>query len=111
MPLISDIGLWALPCIYRGLARRPSHFDRQSHSTIPPNIARSRPRFGQDVRVAIWSYRSMALWMLGYPKAALADTEQAITDAPAKSVSYDFDVCLASRSLDLFVARNYTEVG
>ncbi len=38
-------------------------------------------RFGQDVRVAILSYRAMALWMLGYPKAALADTEQALADA------------------------------
>jgi predicted ATPase len=38
-------------------------------------------RFGQDVRVAILSYRAMALWMLGYPKAALADAEQALADA------------------------------
>ena len=30
-------------------------------------------RFGQDVRVAILVYRSLALWVLGYPAAALAD--------------------------------------
>jgi hypothetical protein len=28
-------------------------------------------RFGQDVRVTILSYRSLGLWMLGYPEAAL----------------------------------------
>jgi predicted ATPase len=38
-------------------------------------------RFGQDVRVAILSYRSLGLWMLGYPEAALADTAHALRDA------------------------------
>jgi predicted ATPase len=38
-------------------------------------------RFGQDIRVAILSYRSYALWMLGYPDAAIADTEHALKDA------------------------------
>ena len=35
-------------------------------------------RFGQDVRVATLCYRSMALWLLGYPEAGLADAQQAI---------------------------------
>jgi tetratricopeptide (TPR) repeat protein len=38
-------------------------------------------RFGQDAAVAILSYRSIALWLLGYPDAALADAEQALNDA------------------------------
>src|SRR6185312_3641658 len=38
-------------------------------------------RFGQDLRVAILCYRSFALWMLGYPEAALVDIEHAIKDA------------------------------
>jgi predicted ATPase len=38
-------------------------------------------RFGQDVAVAILSYRSLGLWMLGYPMAALADAKQAIGHA------------------------------
>jgi predicted ATPase len=38
-------------------------------------------RFGQDVGVATLSYRSLALWFLGYPDAALADADQAITSA------------------------------
>jgi class 3 adenylate cyclase/predicted ATPase len=48
------------------------------------NPAEHRPlatQFGQDVRVAILSYRSFALWLLGYPDAALSDTEHAIKDA------------------------------
>jgi hypothetical protein len=35
-------------------------------------------RFGQDVGVAILSWKSLSLWLLGYPQAALADTEEAI---------------------------------
>ena len=38
-------------------------------------------RFGVDARVAILSYRSWALWLLGYPQAALADVDQAIAAA------------------------------
>jgi hypothetical protein len=30
-------------------------------------------RFGRDVRMAILSLRSLALWILGYPVAACAD--------------------------------------
>ncbi len=37
-------------------------------------------RFGQDVRMASLSYRSLVLWMLGYPAAALADTERALKE-------------------------------
>ena len=38
-------------------------------------------RFGQDIRVSILSFRSLALEMLGYPKAALADMDEALKDA------------------------------
>jgi hypothetical protein len=30
-------------------------------------------RFGQDVRMALLPFRSLALWILGYPDRALAD--------------------------------------
>jgi predicted ATPase len=35
-------------------------------------------RFGQDVRVTILSWRSLALWLLGYPEAALRDADDAV---------------------------------
>ena len=34
--------------------------------------------FGQDIQVAILSYRSLALWLLGFPEAALKDAENAV---------------------------------
>ena len=38
-------------------------------------------RFGQDVGVAALSYRSFAMWVLGYPKAALRDNDDAVRNA------------------------------
>ena len=35
-------------------------------------------RFGQDAGVANLSYRSLALWLLGYPEAALRDSDDAL---------------------------------
>jgi class 3 adenylate cyclase/predicted ATPase len=38
-------------------------------------------RFGQDVGVVVLSYRSWTLWLLGYPQAALMDSDRALRDA------------------------------
>jgi predicted ATPase len=38
-------------------------------------------RFGQNSRVVVLSRRSQALWLLGYPEAALVDAERALTHA------------------------------
>jgi predicted ATPase len=38
-------------------------------------------RFGQDIRMAALCYRSMGLWILGYPEQALADASEALRDA------------------------------
>ena len=49
-------------------------YDPAAHRTLAT-------RFGQDVRVAILSYQSLARWMLGYPGAALADADHALRNA------------------------------
>jgi predicted ATPase len=38
-------------------------------------------RLGQDVRVVALSFRAFALWLLGYPEAALRDADDALKDA------------------------------
>ena len=43
-----------------------------------PMDLRLTTRFGVDAGVSIFAYRSLALWMLGYPQAALADTNRAL---------------------------------
>jgi tetratricopeptide (TPR) repeat protein len=44
-------------------------------------ISLAGTRFSVDSGVSVLSYRSWALWFLGYPEAALADSDQAISDA------------------------------
>jgi class 3 adenylate cyclase/predicted ATPase len=63
------------------IAQARAHLDR---AITFDDAAEHRPpsmRFGQDVRVSILSYRSMALWTLGYPQAAFADAENALKRA------------------------------
>jgi len=63
------------------IAQGRAHYN---HALALYDPAAHRPlvtRFGQDTRVSVLSYRSFALWMLGYPEAALADTDHALKDA------------------------------
>ena len=68
--------------LYTGdIAEGRAHLDRAIALYDPAEHRPLATRFGQDVGVAILSYRSLALWLLGYPEAALADAEQALKDA------------------------------
>jgi predicted ATPase len=58
-----------------------AHFDKGIALYDPTEHRTLATRFGVDVRVSIFVYRSWALWMLGYPEAALADAEAALSDA------------------------------
>ena len=57
------------------------HIDRAIALYDPAKHRQLATRFGQDVRVALLFYRSLALWPLGYPEEALADADRAIRDA------------------------------
>jgi predicted ATPase len=57
------------------------HYDQAIALYDPAEHAPLATRFGQDVGVAILSYRSLALWLLGYPDAAHADAGRAIERA------------------------------
>jgi class 3 adenylate cyclase/predicted ATPase len=57
------------------------HIDRAIGLYNPAKHRQLATRFGQDVRVALLFYRSLALWPLGYPEGALAEADRAISDA------------------------------
>ena len=63
------------------IAQGRTHLDQALALYDPAEHRPLATRFGQDIRVAILCHRSMALWVLGYPEAALADAEQALRDA------------------------------
>src|SRR5262249_59673700 len=81
-PLCTGHGLTGSSLLCTGfIVQGRTHLDRAIALYDPAEHRPLATRFGQDVRVAQLSYRSLALWMLGYPDAALADANDALKDA------------------------------
>jgi class 3 adenylate cyclase/predicted ATPase len=81
-PLLLGYRMVGTSLLYTGdLTQGRAHYDQALALYDPAEHRLLATRFGQDVRVAILSYRSLALWMLGYPEAALADRDRALKDA------------------------------
>jgi predicted ATPase len=57
------------------------HFDAAIALYDPAQHRLLSSRFGQDIGVVILANRSWTLWVLGYPDAAIADSERALKDA------------------------------
>jgi predicted ATPase/class 3 adenylate cyclase len=57
-----------------------AHFDQAIALYDPAHHRPLAMRFSVDAGVSILSYRSWALWLLGYPEAALADSREALKD-------------------------------
>jgi class 3 adenylate cyclase/predicted ATPase len=81
-PLMIGHRLTATTLLFTGdVAQSRAHFDRALALYDPAEHRPLATRFGQDVGVTILCYRALALWLLGYPQAALADTERVLRDA------------------------------
>jgi class 3 adenylate cyclase/predicted ATPase len=65
-------------------------------------------RFIVDARVASLSWRARALWLLGYPDAALADAEHALTDAREIGQAATLMLALFLASFTRIDCGNYT---
>ena len=82
VPLMIGHRLMGISLLCTGdIAEGRAHLDQAIALYDPAEHRPLATRFGQDVGVAILSYRSWALWLLGYPEAALADADQALKDA------------------------------
>jgi class 3 adenylate cyclase/predicted ATPase len=57
------------------------HYNEALALYRPLEHRRFMTRFGQDLRVTCLGFRSMALWLLGYPEAALEDADCALMEA------------------------------
>ena len=87
---------------------RPSALDQAIALYDPAEHRPLATRFGTDVGVAILSYRSLALWMLGYPEAALADAEHALKDAREIGQAATLMYALVIRIVDPYPAAEIT---
>jgi predicted ATPase len=92
------------------IAQGRAHFDRAIALYDPAEHRPLATRFGQDVRIAILSFRSWALWMLGYPEAALADANHALRDARVIGQAASLMFALSLTSLAHFFCGNYAAV-
>ena len=82
IPLVVGHRLMGISLAWTGdIAKGRAHYD-QGVVLYDPAVHRPlATRFGQDAGVSILCHRSMALWLLGYPDAALADAKQALQEA------------------------------
>jgi class 3 adenylate cyclase/predicted ATPase len=82
VPLIIGHRMMASSLLFMGDIEESRRYYDQAIALYDPAAHRSlATRFGQDARVSILSLRSLALWLLGYPEAALADADGALRDA------------------------------
>jgi predicted ATPase len=82
VPLMVGHRLAGVSLMFTGdIAEGRAHLDRAIALYDPAEHRPLAMRFGQDTRVTCLSFRSLALWLLGYPEAALADTDYALNDA------------------------------
>ncbi len=67
------------------IARGRAHYDEVLALYDAAQHQALAMRFGQDIRVTASSFQSVALWLLGYPEAALSCATQTVKDARAIS--------------------------
>ena len=84
-----------------------AHLDQAIALYDPAEHRALATRFGQDVKVAGLAIRSLNLWDLGYPEAALEDADEALKNArqigQAATLMYALALCLFTQ----IKCRNY----
>jgi predicted ATPase len=82
VPLMLGHRLMGISLVITGdIGEGRTHFDQAIALYDASEHRALATRFGVDARVSILAYRSWALWFLGYPAAALLDSEQVLKDA------------------------------
>jgi predicted ATPase len=89
------------------LAESRAHYDQAIAIYEPAEHRALATRFGQDMRVAALSYRSLALWLLGFPEAAGRDAEQALKEAREIGQAATLMYALFHTSLTHICCGNY----
>jgi predicted ATPase len=83
------------------------HLDRAITLYDPIKHRSLATRFGQDVCAAALVYRSWALWILGFPRAASSDAEHALKDAREIGQAPTLMAVLSLASLTHMFLGNY----
>jgi predicted ATPase len=84
-----------------------THYDQGIALYDPAEHRPLAMRFGQDVGVSYFTYRSQALWLLGYPDAARTDAEYALKHAREIGQAATLMFALGTLSMNQIIWRNY----
>ena len=108
VPLMIGHRLMGMSLLNTGdIAEGRPHLDQALALYDPAEHRPLAARFGQDVAVAILSFRSTALWLLGYPEAALADTDRALKHAREIGQAATLMYALTATLITLVHCGNY----
>jgi predicted ATPase len=89
------------------LVQSRKQFDRALNLFDPATHRPVTTRFGSDHRMSVWSNRSLALWLLGYAEAAVADSDNALSDARKLGQDASLMYALLHGSLLHILCRDY----
>ena len=108
VPLMTGHRIVGTSLLYVGdFAGARLHLDQALALYDPAEHRPLAARFGTDAAVSVLFYRSMALWSLGYPEAALADANRAVNDAREIGQASTLMAALAVPSITHILSGNY----
>ena len=108
IPLMVGHRLMCTSLMFTGdLEQGRTHLDRALALYDPAEHRSLAARFGQDIRVASLFYRGLALWMLGFPDAAIADSVEALKGARELGQAATLMITLAFTALTYIWCGNY----
>jgi predicted ATPase len=84
-----------------------AHYDESLALYQPAEHRRLAARFVADTRVMVLCWRAVALWVLGYPETAVADTDHALKDAREIGQVATLMFALGLASYIHILCRNY----
>ena len=108
-PLLIAHRIMAHSLMHAGsIAEGRVHYDQAFALYDPAEHRALATRFGQDAGVSILSNRSWALWLLGWPEAALVDVEHALENARATGYFATLAYALWFTSFTLICCAKYS---
>jgi predicted ATPase len=111
-PLMIGHRLMGMSLLFTGeIQRGRAHYDKAIALYNPLEHRALAERFGQDVRVAILSYRPLALWLLGYPNASFADIEQSLREAREIGQAATLMYALGAAAVTFLQLGDYARAG
>jgi tetratricopeptide (TPR) repeat protein len=90
------------------IAEAKIHFDQAIALYDPAARRPLAARFGEDQTVATLAMRSRTLWLLGYPEAALRDTDHALKNARETGQAASLMFALGWTAIPLILRRDYS---